>query len=207
MTGRKSGGRRRWVIIVGAVVVALVVWVPLGSWGGVGLAGTVPRTPPPTWTPLPRTATPRPTAPQPPPTAPAATLAPQPDTWLGLHARYDTLAPGHGIELELTIHNSGGATLRGAVVSLPWPAELALVDWRAEQGEVLLEGTTLAWRPGDLGAGATSRLIITAEGGQDLLPGARLTLMASVEWESQARQSNPILLAAPPAVLPATGGG
>ena len=184
----------------------LVLWVPVRPWGGLGVAGTVPRTPPPTWTPVPRTATPRPTAPQPPPTAPAATPAPQPNAWLGLHAVYDALAPGHPVELELTLHNSGGAPLPSGVVTLPWPVGLDLVEQWAEQGEVALEGATLVWRPGDLDAGGTRRWVVTAEGSSDLLPGTQLVLMASVAWESQVRQSNAVLLVAPRALLPATGG-
>ena len=207
MASSTRGPRRQWLIWLVVALVGLGLWAPLGSWGGTGSAGTVPRTPPPTWTPRPRTATPRPTAPQPPPTAPAATPVPQPDAWLGLHATYEVLAPGQVVTVELTLHNGGGAPLPGAVVTLPWPTTWALVGWRADQGAATLAGSELSWRPDDLGAGQTSRLYLTAEVTEDLLPGTHLDLMASVTWASEARESNRLSLVAPRALLPATGGG
>jgi len=206
LAGSTQRPRRQWIIGLAVALVGLTLVTPLGPWGGTGSAGTVPRTPPPTWTPRPRTATPRPTAPQPPPTAPAATPAPRPDAWLGLHATYEVLAPGEVVTVELTLHNSGGAPLPGAVVTLPWPTTWALVGWRADQGAATLGATALSWRPDDLGAGETIRLVLTAEVRDDLLPGTEVVLAASVTWASETRESNRLSLVAPRALLPATGG-
>lgn len=207
MTEGGRAHRWHWATILAVVLVVLATWAPLGPWGGAGLAGTVPRTPPPTWTPRPRTPTPRPTAPQPPPTTAAATPAPEPNAWLGLHVQMDALAPGHSLRLELTLHNNGGAPLRQAAVTLPWPATIALTNMKAEEGEATLEGEALVWRPGELGVGATRRLYVMATGADDLLPGARLTLEAAVTWDGEVRRSNQVPLAAPRALLPNTGGG
>jgi len=178
----------------------------VGPWDHAGSAGTVPRTPPPTWTPLPRTATPRPTAPQPPPTSSAATPVPLPDAWLGLHAAYNALAPEETVLLEITLDSRGGAPLPEASVRLPWPEGLDYVTAHPEVGDVTFGGDSLLWQPGNLGVGDIRMLIVEATASADLLPGTGLVLQAVMRWDGEARLSNRVGMEAPPALLPDTGG-
>jgi hypothetical protein len=200
--------RRRplWTVILAIAIALVAFWRPVGPWDHGGSAGTVPRTPPPTWTPLPRTATPRPTAAQPPPTSAAATPVPLPDAWLGLHAAYHAFAPEEPVLLEITLDSRGGAPLSEASVRLPWLEGLDYVAARPEVGDVTFDGDSLLWQPGNLGAGEMRMLIVDATASADLLPSTRLVLQAVVRWDGEARLSNEVSMEAPPALLPDTGG-
>ena len=171
---------------------------------------TVPRTPPPTWTPEVPLAAPTspPTPPEPPqrPTpAPDETPLLAPEPWLGLSAEPLLLGPGSQVILRLRLENIGTASLAGARLVLPRPPVLHFTTVRLSTGQVSFGPPGLTWEPGPLESGAGQWLEITALLAEDVLPDGLIPLQATLTWPEGHLVSNALALTLPWALLPEAG--
>ena len=197
-------------IKLAGLVVALLLAVCLGGGARIWASTltrperqTVPLTPPATWTPnVPRPTQPAPATRRPRPTS-ASSSSPYP--FLELTASPFLLAPGLGLEIELSLQNAGNAPLSEATVVLASPDVADSQQLRTSAGATSLLQGEIVWRVTDLAPDETVTMNLSGAIRRDVQPGRQILLQATVLWEGGQDLSNQVLLTLPNAILPATG--
>ena len=172
---------------------------------------TVPRTPPPTFTPT-RTATPRVTPTHTPlPTATATlqpgapTPVPKADLFITLEVRPRIVGPGQLVTFACQVVNRGNAPGTEVEISLSiaWP--LAVEDASSSKGTVRQDGQESIVSLDDLPPGEDVAITLRTRVQQNASPGRILRYRAQLRFKEGSGESNQAELELPAAVLPATG--
>lgn len=212
-----SRGHRLW-IAVGIALLALAGTLLLGGldlarWSWRTVSGqTVPRTPPPTFTPTPSATLPITPTDTPPPTA-TATLAPgaptpvpRPNPVISLNARPQTIGPGDVVTFTCRLANHGNAAAEQVQMSLPilWP--LAVQSAVSSAGTVGFDVQGLSFALDALQPEQEVAITVRAVVQEDTSPDQTLVYRAQLVFREGERESNEVQVILPPALLPATGG-